>query len=149
MKKLPMGPAERTALAGHLKKLSLFSALKEEELDRVVAVTHLYAYEKGRKMVFKKGHIGDALYIIHKGVVEIIKTRFPLPRRPVAVLKSGDAFGELAMVNQPYRTASAITDGYTELFVLLRPDFNEILQSNAALLGALHKRATRRRSVAT
>src|SRR5262245_50868008 len=130
MKKLKMGPAEMHALADALHKLSFFEDVSMRDLEKILAVTHLYAYESGRKTVFKKGNVGDALYIIHKGAVEIFKPRFPLPRRPIIRLGPGDAFGEMALLNQPYRTASAITDGYTELFVILSPDFNDIFQSN-------------------
>src|SRR5258706_4274930 len=149
MTKLAMGPEELKALSGSLRKLSFFADLSMKDLERVLAVTHLYAFEKGRKTVFKKGNVGDALYIIHKGTVEIIKPRFPLPRRPIARLGPGDAFGEMALLAAPYRTASAITDGYTELFVLLSPDFDDIFRNNPEFLKALQQLATRRRSVAT
>lgn len=144
-----MGPVEMKALSAALKRLSFFADLSMGELERVLAVTHLYAVEGGRKMIFKKGHVGDALYIIHKGTVDIIKPRFPLPRRPIATLKAGDAFGEMALLNQPYRTASAITDGYTELFVLLTPDFNDIFRSNPEFLRSLQELAARRKSLST
>lgn len=145
MKKLPMGPEEIRALAAALRHLSFFADISMGDLERILSVTHLYAFESGRKTVFKKGHVGDALYIIHKGTVEIVKPRFPLPRRPIAVLGPGDAFGEMALLNQPYRTASAITDGYTELFVLLSPDFNDIFRGNPEFLRALQKLAEKTR----
>lgn len=149
MKKLPMGPEELRALSSALRNLSFFSDISMGELERILSVTHLYAFEAGRKTVFKKGHVGDALYIIHKGTVEIVKPRFPLPRRPIAVLKAGEAFGEMALLNQPYRTASAITDGYTELFVLLSPDFNDIFRANPDFMRSLQRLAEKRKSVAT
>jgi CPA1 family monovalent cation:H+ antiporter len=149
MKKLPMTEIHHVALARALRNLSFFSDASVRDVERVMSVTHLYAVEGGRKTIFKKGHIGDALYIIHKGAVEIIKPRFPLPRRPIARLGPGDAFGEMALLNQPYRTASAITDGYTELFVILTPDFNAIFNENPEFLRALQRLAARRRSVAT
>ena len=149
MKKLPMGPEELKSLSAALRKLSFFADLSMRELERMLAVTSLYAIEGGRKTIFKKGNVGDALYIIRKGAVEIIKPRFPLPRRPIARLGPGDAFGEMALLNHPYRTASAITDGYTELFVLLSPDFNDIFASNPAFLKSLQELAARRKSVST
>jgi CRP-like cAMP-binding protein len=139
-----MGPVEKRALAASLKKISFFADLPKEDRDRLQEAMHLYAFEPGRKTVFKKGHIGDALYIVRKGAVEIFKPHFPLPRRPIRRLRPGDAFGEMALLNQPYRTASAITDGYTELFVLLRHDFHALFHSNHPLLQALHQRAQRR-----
>ncbi len=149
MRKLVMGMEERDSLAAALKELSYFSNASIEDLGRVVAATHLYAIEKGRKTVFKKGHIGDALYIIHKGAVEIIRPHFPSPRRPIARLGPGDAFGEMALLNHPYRVASAITDGYTELFVLLSPDFAEIFRANPEPLKILRRHTVRRGRVAT
>lgn len=149
MTKLPMGPGEMVALSRALRNLSFFANISMGDLEKILSVTHLYAFESGRKMIFKKGHVGDALYIINKGTVEIVKPRFPLPRRPIAVLGPGEAFGEMALLNQPYRTASAITDGYTELFVLLSPDFNNIFRENPEFLKALQKLAEKRKAVAT
>jgi CRP-like cAMP-binding protein len=149
MKKLPMEPEHIVALSRALRNLSFFADITMRDLEKILSVTHLYAFPAGRKTVFKKGHVGDALYIIHKGRVDIVKPRFPLPRRPIAVLGPGEAFGEMALLNQPYRTASAITDGYTELFVLLTPDFNSIFRDNPEFLGALRRLAEKRKSVAT
>lgn len=144
MRKLPLGPEEKKELAASLRKISFFADLSKDDRERLQAAMHLYAFEAGRKTVFKKGHVGDALYIVRKGVVEIFKPHFPLPRRPIRRLRPGDAFGEMALLNQPYRTASAITDGYTELFVLLRHDFHALFHSNTEFLHALHTRAQRR-----
>lgn len=144
-----MGAAQTQALAAALKKIKFFADISPADLEQVIEATHLYAIDAARKTVFKKGHIGDALYIIHKGTVEIVKPHFPSPRRPIARLGPGDAFGEMALLNHPYRLASAITDGYTELFVLVNSDFAKIFQANPGPVRVLRQLATRRRRSAT
>jgi len=94
MIKLEIGEEEIKHLSQSLRKVSFFSNLTMADLDKVLNVTHLYAYKTGRYL-FKKGDVG-----------------------------------EMALLNQPYRTASVKTMGPTKLFVLLNSYFNSLLRDN-------------------
>ena len=144
MRELPIGPNEIRSLSATLRKVDFFADLSMRDLERVFAVTKLYATEKRRTVIFKKGQVGDALYLIHSGTVRIVMPRFLRPARTLATLGAGDFFGEMALLKQPFRTATAIADGSAELFVLLTPNFNDILRQNPDFAHALNAVAAQR-----
>jgi len=78
-------------------------------------------------VVIKEGDEGDFYYVIESG-------RFQVERLVggakvvLAELKSGDAFGEEALVSEAKRNASVIALGEGELLRLGRQDFNELLR---------------------
>ena len=78
-------------------------------------------------LVIKEGDEGDFYYVIESG-------RFQVERLVggakvvLAELKSGDAFGEEALVSEAKRNASVISLGEGELLRLGRQDFDELLR---------------------
>ena len=144
MRELPIGPDEIRSLSGMLRTVDFFADLSMRDLERVFAVTKLYATEKRRTVIFKKGQVGDALYLIHKGAVNIVVPRFLLPSKKLARLGPGNFFGEMALLKQPFRTATAIAEESAELFVLLTPNFNDILRQNPDFAHALERVAAQR-----
>ena len=125
-----MGPDQVADLSQALRRHSFFQGMSIGDLERFMRITNLYEYESG-KTVFKKGDVGDALYVIGSGQVNIIQRRFPIwPAKTIATLNPGDFFGEMALLDQPYRTATAVTHGPTSLFVILNTNFNDLLRDN-------------------
>ena len=143
MKKVSLGREELKALSAALRRVDFFADLSARDLEHVFAVTSLYSFKSGHT-VFKKGAVGDALYMIHKGEVDILLPRILLPSRRVARLGSGDVFGEMALIEQSLRTATAVTRGETQLFVILKPHFDDIVASNPDFAYALKKVASKR-----
>ena len=66
----------------------------------------LRTYNKN-KIIFADGELGESLYIIQKGTVKITKI---LNGNEIilAILKHGDIFGEMALLENKPRSASAI-----------------------------------------
>jgi SulP family sulfate permease len=77
--------------------------------------------------VFSQGDEGDELFIIRRGRVRIV---LPLATRGhhVATFARGDSFGEVAFLDGGKRTADAMADQETSLFVLSRKRFDEASQ---------------------
>ena len=69
--------------------------------------------------VFREGDQADAAFIVQSGQVEIIGLRDGEERR-LTVLHPGDLFGELALIDDGPRSASARAVGNTDLAVLPR-----------------------------
>ena len=61
-------------------------------------------FEK-EEIIFHEGDIGDYLYIITKGKVEVLKN-IDGKNTPVATLVQGEYFGEMALMNQRTRSAT-------------------------------------------
>ena len=68
------------------------------------------------EMIFREGDVGDALYVITSGRVQIY---YEDPEQPVIIanLGAGEFFGEMALVDDQPRNASAVT---LEPTILLR-----------------------------
>jgi len=97
---------------------------------------------KGGQAVIREGEVGDYFYLIEAGRCEVSK-RVGGADLCVAELKSGDSFGEEALVSDSRRNASVRmkTDG--ALLRLATPDFVELLQ--APLLHVIERAAADRK----
>ncbi|MFN3659807.1 MAG: Crp/Fnr family transcriptional regulator [Brevinematales bacterium] len=85
-------------------------------------------YEDGQ-IIFLEHEPGNELYIIQEGKVKITKL---VGNNEVllAVLKKGDIFGEMALLDNKPRSASAIAFGPTKLMVINRANFEPTVQAH-------------------
>jgi CRP/FNR family cyclic AMP-dependent transcriptional regulator len=96
-----------------LKRTDIFYDLDEEQLKMVAELCHEVHYRTG-EMVFHEQSASDDLYVIARGEIEIlvdpsIIEAAPVTPRPVtiATMRAGQAFGEIALVDQGLRSAGA------------------------------------------
>lgn len=80
------------------------------------------------QFIFREGQAGDDMYIIESGLVEIV--RQVRGNDPIAVLEPGDFFGEMAILEDQPRFASARAKGNCRLLKIDRAAFGELLQQN-------------------
>lgn len=81
--------------------------------------------------VMVHGEIGQEMYFILHGFCEVIAGPAGEPGRPVATLRSGDFFGEVAlMLSDVSRTATIRTLTYCDFFRLDKWDFIGICEAN-------------------
>lgn len=80
------------------------------------------------QFVFREGQAGDDMYIIESGLIEIV--RQVRGNDPIAVLEPGDFFGEMAILEDQPRFASARAKGNCRLLKIDRAAFGELLQQN-------------------
>lgn len=93
-------------------------------------------YDK-EHMIFCECQSGTELYIIQKGHVKITKI---LDNNEVllAVLKEGDMFGEMALLENKPRSASAIvTEEGCQLLAVNRQNFNQMVSTQPQLIARL------------
>ncbi|MBN2626890.1 MAG: cyclic nucleotide-binding domain-containing protein [Spirochaetales bacterium] len=78
-------------------------------------------------MIFSEGEEGSELFIIQSGSVKITKI---VNNNEVllATLKPGDIFGEMALLNNAPRSASAIAGGETKMMVVNKQNFETMVQ---------------------
>lgn len=105
-----------------LQKVPVFQFLGVQELGLVASRLGLTTYEAG-KVIFEKDSSGTALQIIAAGSVKIYIPSESGEEAPLAVLKTGDYFGELALLDGGSRTASAMALNRTAILTLERDDF--------------------------
>ena len=110
-----------------LASTPLFSALNARELRQVLQVTEVEQYID-RQVIVREGEQGEQLYIVLSGQVEVTRSG-----APVARLDPGEHFGEMALIRNQPRSASARAMGPTQLMVIHRKDFFEILRTEHRL----------------
>jgi CRP/FNR family transcriptional regulator, cyclic AMP receptor protein len=100
-----------------LRAVPFFRELTQPELDLLVALGRVVAYPKN-VVVFKEGDKGEALYVVIAGAVRIVKNAPEAWDGTMAFIESGGCFGEMALVDDFPRSATAITqEDCTVLFL--------------------------------
>jgi CRP-like cAMP-binding protein len=106
-----------------LSEMRLFRALDERELLRVLEGTEEARFDPGSRII-SQGDDGDALFIVLTGEVDVL-----VSETVVRTLKSGEHFGEMALIRSQPRSASVVSRGVSELLLIRRSEFFEIMRS--------------------
>lgn len=117
-----------------LQKIPIFRDLNED-LHYEVIKRIIMMYYPANYVLFKEGDQGDALYIIKDGGVQIYrepKEEGDLPEK-IADINAGGFFGEMALVSQEPRNASAKTTSDCQAFILNKQDFKTLMETNPSL----------------
>jgi len=120
------GGINRDKAITHLKSIN--APFKVPENPQKNSLTRVY---KDNQMIFCENEPGDELYIIQGGKVKI--TKIVDEEVLLAVLKPGDIFGEMALLENRPRSASAITFGDTSLMAINRQNFETMVQTQPQL----------------
>lgn len=124
-------------LALHLFKdvvshISFFSEVDDLLLGEICMSLRTKIFLPGDMILFK-GDVGKELFIISKGVVEVIRDDLPLNKRrdaPQILLKNGSFFGEIALVMEVRRTCSVQARTVCEVNILQQSAFDAVLREN-------------------
>lgn len=114
-----------------LRTLPLFATLSEEQHQQITEHITLEYFPEGY-VLFKEGDVGDALYLVKSGKVQITKQD-----KVLAELIEGDFFGEMALMDAAPRNANAILLEDSELFRLNKSDFDRLLEKNPDIAEAV------------
>lgn len=112
------------------------------ELGEEVFEKYGKVYKNG-EVICKEGDKGDSMYIIYEGAVKITK-RAHDKETTLAVLKEGDFFGEMAIIDKEPRSASAIAEGETKIIELDESIFEEQIKSNPKIIMQILKKMSQR-----
>src|SRR5689334_15315078 len=83
--------------------------------------------------IFKEGDAGDGMYVVRSGGVQISALVGQGERKPLARLKPGDYFGEMAIIDNEPRSASATAEGETSVYYLPRELVLQLLERSPLL----------------
>ena len=112
-----------------LENVPIFEHLTEKELSEVVRLTHERTYKKDEH-VFKKLAPAEGMYVILDGEVLITDSD---SETVFATLESGDFFGELALLDEEPRSASAISTMPSRLIGFFRTDLLTLMKRSPEL----------------
>lgn len=114
------------AIAHLLQQVSLFEGLEANQLEQVAALVRSRTVDAG-ETVFREGDAGEAFYIVFRGSVEIGKATPGGGEERLAIRRAGEGFGEMALLNDAPRSASAVALERGELLTLSRQEFQELM----------------------
>jgi CRP-like cAMP-binding protein len=83
-------------------------------------------------VIFNEGEPGDRCYIITTGAVRISKYIPNIGEEALAVLKPGDYFGGMALIDNFPRSANAITN-HVDVFAINKTELDRVLISDREL----------------
>ena len=100
-----------------LSQVYLFRELKPSEMERLLSISKEKKVKKD-EVIFKEGDIGDAFYLIVAGSVRISTLVPGVGEEALTILKAGEYFGEMALIDDAPRSASAIANEDTMLLFM-------------------------------
>ena len=129
-------------LADLLRRYPLFAQLSDAELLQLAERARARSFKRGETL-FRKDDPGTHLYVVLDGAVKIALPGEFGQEALVAIMRTGDFFGELALFDGNPRSASATALEDTRAALLARDDFLSFMETHPAavrvVLGALAK----------
>ena len=115
-----------TDVIAALGKVDLFSGIRTEGLERIAAICSEQSFRVG-DIVFREGDVGDKLFLILEGKVRISREVSGMGEEALAVLGQGQAFGEMALIDEFPRSADARVHERCRLLVLTKEQLEDLL----------------------
>ena len=115
-----------------LKKIPFLSALTPAHLRGVYRLAREVDVAAGQP-VFAKRQDADAMFVVLSGRVKIFTDSASKKRKTFAYLTEGDFFGEMALVEDLPRTASASAVENSRLMIVYKKDFQRLLARDSKL----------------
>ena len=100
-----------------LSKSKLFEGLLPEEIEMLADLTQQKKYAAG-EVVFEQGDVGDSLYLLVDGAVEVLQKRPDGTEQLITVLEAPEFFGEMSLIDKEYRSATVRAKTETTMLVL-------------------------------
>lgn len=122
--------------AEYLARVTLFSELATHRLEALGAVCQRRQVDPGT-VILREGEAGNALYIVVGGLVRIERNSDRGDTHVLAIRESGQAIGEMALIENRPRSANAIAQTTTRLLELSREDFRTQLMTDPEICFAL------------
>jgi CRP/FNR family transcriptional regulator, cyclic AMP receptor protein len=121
-----------------LKRIEVLHAMDDEALARLTAALEEKSYADGQ-VVFAEGDPGDSMYFILQGHIRIEKRAGAAgaAHKLLTVLDDGDYFGEMALLDQKPRSASAVAAGCARILRLSKAAFDQLQASGGVGMSIL------------
>ncbi len=109
-----------------LAKIPIFKDLSKKELRAIERILHQRSY-KTDEVLFNEGDPGVGMYIIESGRVNISLGK---ENKLLAVLSENEFFGEIALLSESPRTATATAVTNCNIYGFFQPDLFGLMETN-------------------
>ena len=131
------------AASEFLTYVPIFSELGNDALEKIEKIGSRKAYEKNA-VVLMEEDAGTALFVIVKGKVKVSRNSGDGREVILTILGESDFFGEMAILDGLTRSATVTAIDESELFIIQRNDFLNLLYEHPEVSVALLQELTRR-----
>ena len=113
-----------------LHGISVFGGLPDTTMERLLDVMQMRGH-RADDVICKEGDLGREMFVVRAGLVEVRKRAADKARDTcLAQLKTGDCFGEMALIDVQPRSASVLAREPTELYVLTNMDLYRLYETD-------------------
>ena len=109
-----------------LRRVPLFAGMEPAKLKLLAYTSDVVTYRAGQ-VLFRRGDVGDAAYVIIQGDAEVSITT-DTGEIPVAQLRDGDFLGEIAILCDTPRTATVTASSELKTLRIRKERFFELLR---------------------
>ncbi len=126
-----------------LATVSLFSHLKEEELQRLAGQSRYCSFKFG-DVIIQEGERDDRLYILISGKVNIFKSYRTKKEKRLRIIEPPAYFGELALIDDLVRSATVVAMTDTKTLCLDKLDLDREIERSPIIAKKLLQMLNRR-----
>lgn len=109
-----------------LEQIDLFAGVGRDHLKRVADIGQEEKTAIGKE-VFSEGDAGDKFYVVLEGAVRISRIVPGMGEEALAVLRPGNYFGEMSLIDSSPRSATALAHESLKTFSINRQDLEDLL----------------------
>lgn len=115
-----------TDLQQFLSTVPLFQGAPERALEIAASVVQSRRFDAD-SVLFREGDSGEALYIIQTGIIKLSKVDLEGHEKTLTILRQPEFFGEMALLGNQSRSATAVALGNLHVQVLFADDFQKLI----------------------
>ncbi|MDZ7800573.1 MAG: Crp/Fnr family transcriptional regulator [Trueperaceae bacterium] len=127
------------ALVSFLATVPLFANAPARALEIAADAVQRRAYPPG-ELLFREGDEGEAVYLLRRGTAKLSKVDLAGHEKTLALLRPPEFFGEMALLGDTARSATAAAATAVEVLLLFGDDFHRLMHDNPSI--ALNVNAT-------
>ncbi len=128
---------------GFLRNVPIFADLDDTELDKIAKLGTRKKYKKGNIIVLEQ-EMGAALFVIITGKVKVVRTDEDGREVILSIFGPGEFFGEMSLLDGLARSATVVATAKTDLFMIHRREFLDLLNEFPAVAISLLAELTMR-----
>jgi CRP-like cAMP-binding protein len=126
-----------------LKYVPIFTDLDQTTLDKIAELGNFRKFEKDA-VILLENETGSALFVIVCGKVKVSRNSDDGREVILTILSDSDFFGEMAILDGQNRSANVTAIEETELFIIQRSDFLDLLYNHPEVSISLLQELTKR-----
>ena len=119
----------KEAVIGLLKGMRMFDELTKDEMNTVSGYMNIYELKKG-DFIFREGDAGDYVCFVASGGIDVLKDSITGNRVVISTVAKGYSLGEMSVIDETLRSASAMAREDSTLVILARNGFKIILDKH-------------------